>query len=133
MATDGAMGSDAAPAAPLDDARRAIGRGILAGESASAALEAYTAWIDRELQRLSATAGRPDRPVALIALGGYGRRHLCPYSDIDLLILFDGAVADAEERLLRRLLHPLWDAGLVIGHQVREKAELAQLEVDNPE
>ena len=78
-------------------------------------------------------AGPTDRPVALIALGGYGRRHLCPYSDIDLLILFGGAVGEAEERFLRRFLHPLWDAGLVVGHQVRERDELAELEVDNAE
>ena len=48
-------------------------------------------------------------------------------------MLFDGAVEEAEERFLRRLLHPLWDAGFVVGHQVRDAAELAELEVDNPE
>src|SRR5436190_2972290 len=133
VATDGATGSQAAPGALLEDARRAIGREVLAGDSASAALERYTAWIDHELQRLSSMAGPADRPVALIALGGYGRRHLCPYSDIDLLVLFGGQVGEPEERLLRRLLHPLWDVGFVVGHQVREGADRLELEVDNPE
>ncbi|HYU24266.1 MAG TPA: hypothetical protein VEO74_03605, partial [Thermoanaerobaculia bacterium] len=132
MATDGAvLPGGAAPL--LEQARRAAGRDILAGESGLSALERYSAFVDRELQRLAAAADVPATPVALIALGGYGRRHLCPYSDIDLLVLFGGVVGDGEERFLRRLLHPLWDAGFVVGHQVREAREIAELEVDNPE
>src|SRR5262249_9111652 len=50
-----------------------------------------------------------------------------------LLIVFDGAVGDTEERFLRELLHPLWDAGFVIGHQVRELRELAEPDPGNPE
>ena len=116
----------------LEDARRAIGRDMIAGDGASA-LRRYAADIDREIQRLY-TAGNGDAlAVALIALGGYGRYHLCPYSDIDLLVLFGGPVGAAEERFLRDLLHPLWDAGLVVGHQVREAGELATLDGDNPE
>jgi [protein-PII] uridylyltransferase len=133
VAIDGAMRPDGAPAALLEEARRNIGRDILGGESGVSALERYAAHVDRELQRLHAEADPPGRPVALIATGGYGRRHLCPFSDIDLLVLFAGAVEDAEERFLRRLLHPLWDAGFVVGHQVREVDELARLEADHPE
>ena len=133
VTTDGAIRPDGAPAALLEDARRTIGRDILVGESGVSALGRYTAHVDRELQRLHAEAGPSGRPAALIAIGGYGRRHLCPFSDIDLLVLFGGGVEDAEERFLRRLLHPLWDAGFVVGHQVREVAEIAELEVDNPE
>jgi [protein-PII] uridylyltransferase len=132
VATDGAVLPGGA-AALLEQARRAAGRDILAGESASSALERYSAFVDRELQRLAGAAGAPGAPVALIALGGYGRRHLCPYSDIDLLVLFGAAVGETEERFLRGLLHPLWDAGFVVGHQVREARELAELEIDNPE
>ena len=71
--------------------------------------------------------------MAVIALGGYGRGHLCPYSDIDLLVLFGGTIGEAEEQFLRAMLHPLWDTGLVVGQQVREIDELQELEVDNPE
>ena len=131
--TDGEMRPDAPPAALLDDARRTIGRDILAGDSGVSALARYAAHVDDRLRRLYEAAGPSGRSVALIAIGGYGRRHLCPFSDIDLLVVFDGAVDDGEERFLRRLLHPLWDAGFVVGHQVRDAAELAQLEVDNPE
>src|SRR6185295_16243179 len=38
-----------------------------------------------------------------------------------------------EERLLRALLHPLWDLGIVIGHQVRELEDFKRLETDNAE
>lgn len=117
----------------LDEARRAIGEEILQGRTAVAALDRYAAYIDSELRQLHAAADPPPGAVALIALGGYGRRHLCPCSDIDLLVLFDGAVGPPEKHYLGRLLHPLWDAGFVVGHQVRELRDLAQLEADDPE
>ena len=56
--------------------------------------------------------------VALVALGGYGRGTLAPGSDLDLLILHEGS-ADAVSQLAERLLYPLWDAGLQVGHAVR--------------
>jgi [protein-PII] uridylyltransferase len=117
----------------LDEARRAIGRDVLAGDTGRAALERYSVHVDRDVQRLYDAAGQVAGGVALIAIGGYGRRHLCPYSDIDLLVLFGEPVGDAGQRFLRQLLHPLWDAGFVVGHQVREAAELGDLGVDNPE
>src|SRR3982751_2404508 len=123
----------AAPAAQLEDVRRNIGRDILAGESGVSATARYAAHVDGLLRRLQADAAPSGRPAALVAIGGYGRQHLCPYSDIDLLVLFDGPVEEEEERFLRGLLHPLWDAGFVVGHQVREAAELAQLDADNVE
>ena len=74
-----------------------------------------------------------DKPTALIPLGGYGRRHLCQYSDIDLLIVVDGTIGAPEERFLRAILHPLWDLGLEVGHQVRQLSEFAEPESGNPE
>jgi [protein-PII] uridylyltransferase len=113
-----------------DEARRRVGDDILDGRTRAGALDRYTEYVDGELRRLHAAAADSAGPVALIALGGYGRRHLCPHSDIDLLVLFEG---EADERYLRGVLHPLWDAGFVVGHQIREARELAQLEADDPE
>lgn len=120
----------AVPGLGNDEARRRVGQEILEGRTGIGALDRYTEFVDAELRRLHAAAEPPPRAVALIALGGYGRRHLCPYSDIDLLVLFED---DADEHYLRRVLHPLWDAGFVVGHQIRELRDLVQLEADNPE
>ena len=47
----------------------------------------------------------PGNSVAIMALGGYGRRHLCLHSDIDLLVLFGSRIGPPEERFLRGFLH----------------------------
>lgn len=120
-------------AATFDAARSELTAEILRGAGGRAALERYSDRVDAILRQLHADAGTPECGVAVIALGGYGRRHLCVHSDIDLLVLFGGRIGGAEERFLRAFLHPLWDLGVVIGHQVREVDEFAALEADNPE
>jgi [protein-PII] uridylyltransferase len=55
--------------------------------------------------------------VALVALGGYGRRELCPFSDLDLLILHRGR-ADVDV-LAERIWYPVWDERLRLDHSVR--------------
>ena len=98
------------------------------------AARGYSTAMDRLLARILADTDAPsDPPVALVALGGYGRRQLCLYSDIDLLILFDGPIAAPQERLVKALLHPLWDLGLDVGQQIRQVSELERAEADNPE
>lgn len=57
--------------------------------------------------------------IALIALGGYGRSELFPYSDIDLLILFREDAKEEMEKVANGVLYPLWDTGLEVGHGVR--------------
>ncbi len=69
--------------------------------------------------------------VALVALGGYGRRELFPFSDIDLMILYRPEIKDQIERITDVVLYPLWDTGLEVGHGVRTVEEsLAQAEKD---
>ena len=98
------------------------------------AAEDYSTRVDGLLTRIYAeAASQTETPVALVAIGGYGRRHQCLHSDIDLLILFGGPIAAAEERLVKALFHPLWDLGLDVGHQVRQLSQLEQAETDNPE
>jgi [protein-PII] uridylyltransferase len=57
--------------------------------------------------------------IALIALGGYGRRELYPYSDIDLLLLHDWKAGKYMQDVSEAILYPLWDAGFDVGHSVR--------------
>ncbi len=57
--------------------------------------------------------------IALIALGGYGRRELYPFSDIDLLLLHDWRSGKIMQEVSESILYPLWDAGFEVGHSVR--------------
>lgn len=73
-------------------------------------------------------------PYALAAVGGYGRRELFPYSDIDLLVLIanEGDVPVVKEPL-SEFLRVLWDSGLRVSHSVRTPAECCRLHEDNIE
>ena len=62
--------------------------------------------------------------VALLAVGGFGRRELLPGSDLDLLLLHEGVpgicgIAD-------RIWYPVWDSGVRLDHSVRTPAEARQ-------
>ncbi|MEA3469257.1 MAG: [protein-PII] uridylyltransferase [Thermodesulfobacteriota bacterium] len=71
----------------------------------------------------AATGGKGTDSVTLVALGGYGRSELFPYSDIDLLILFREDAKDEMEKVANGVLYPLWDTGLDVGHGVRTVGE----------
>jgi [protein-PII] uridylyltransferase len=62
--------------------------------------------------------------VALVPHGGYGRRDVAPFSDVDLMILHAPEVGDDVAPLAERMMRDLFDAGLDLGHSVRT-AELA--------
>ena len=57
--------------------------------------------------------------AALVAVGGYGRGELFPYSDVDVLILLDGQADLALQGKLEELVQVLWDIGLELGHSIR--------------
>ncbi|MDR3087452.1 MAG: [protein-PII] uridylyltransferase [Azoarcus sp.] len=81
-------------------------------------LHKHAALIDAALNRLWQACQMPPQ-VALVAVGGYGRGELFPYSDVDLLILLPEA-SDAElDARLSILVSAFWDIGLIIGHSVR--------------
>jgi len=119
--------------AVFDAARSELEADALRGTGGRSSLERYSDRVDAMLRQLFAEAGGPDVRVTVIALGGYGRRHLCLQSDIDLLVLFEQAIGSTEERFLRAFLHPLWDLGIVVGHQVRELDDFKKLETNNAE
>ena len=67
---------------------------------------------------------RSSIPIAVIALGSYGREQLAVHSDIDLMIVFrkcDGYNTDA---IIEKLLYLAWDAGLKLGHRVHEVSDI---------
>jgi [protein-PII] uridylyltransferase len=77
-----------------------------------------------------------DKDVAIVALGSYGRRELCPGSDVDVLLVHNfrnrKQVATVRE-MTERLWYPLWDAGFVTGHgarSVKDSIDLADSDLD---
>ena len=84
------------------------------------ALSALSALTDRGFAALWAGSGLADAGYALVAVGGYGRGELFPYSDIDVLVLAPGqAVAPRDAPRIEAFIGTCWDAGLEIGSSVR--------------
>ncbi len=71
--------------------------------------------------------------LALVATGGWARRELAPFSDIDFIVLHGDGRKDeaAAKRVSDALLYPLWDEKLAIGHSVREARAAARLAKDD--
>ncbi|HEV8058071.1 MAG TPA: ACT domain-containing protein [Actinomycetota bacterium] len=111
------MSERPAPVGRLLEGLRSLDRAYSTGHHGRWSGRRRAELVDACLRDLAATAGMPE-DVALVALGGYGRGTLAPGSDLDLLILHEGS-ADAVSLLAERLLYPLWDAGLRVGHAVR--------------
>ena len=78
--------------------------------------------VDRVLAQAWRDYGMPEKS-ALVAVGGYGRGELFPYSDVDVLILL-AAPPDAQEQAqLEEIVQLFWDLGLEIGHSIRTVEE----------
>jgi [protein-PII] uridylyltransferase len=77
--------------------------------------------------------GKSDVALALIALGGYGRGELNPFSDVDVMLLHrQGAeVSPHLEEMVNQILYLLWDSGFKVGHSTRSiKEAIAQANSD---
>ena len=89
--------------------------------AATSLLRALARHVDETLADLWTHAGMP-AGAALLAVGGYGRGELFPYSDVDVLVLLpndhDGA-SDALRGTIESFITACWDIGLEIGSSVR--------------
>lgn len=113
----------------LDRLRRELDRGRAAlrarhdaGAGGREIVRATSELVDRVVIALF-QAVAPDRGFALAALGGYGRRELCPRSDVDLLLLTGDVPAEEARRVAAGLFTPLWDLGLEVGAATRTPAD----------
>ena len=115
----------------LDELTRALPDRLGAPASGSAACRAIADLYDRAIAaRFAGAAADAGAPLALVATGGWARRELAPYSDIDFIILHDRDEIAAKQ-VADRLLYPLWDEKLAIGHAIREPRATARLAKDD--
>ncbi|MCJ7797767.1 MAG: HD domain-containing protein, partial [Thermoleophilia bacterium] len=71
--------------------------------------------------------------LAVVALGGDGRRELSPFSDIDLMLLYRPVDVSRVQETAECLFYPLWDAGLELGHGARTVDECLAVASENLE
>jgi len=96
-----------------------LGRPELTGAALRSRLSALA---DDVLTDLLGKAAGHASGVALVAVGSYGRREPAPGSDLDLLLLHNGAVTDLAA-VADALWYPLWDSGVGLDHAVRTVTE----------
>ena len=118
--------------------RQRIWQQFEAGTGARETLCAISELADRNVQQifceLQHVHDREPQGLCLLALGGYGRRMLFPYSDLDILFLFGNEKAEQESRpLISEFSRTLWDLGFRVSSAGRTLEECKRIEEDNAE
>lgn len=93
----------------------------------AALVDLYEFWLSRAATAAGVDTAEPG--VALVAVGGLGRREVVPFSDLDLVLVHDanpnvGEIADA-------LWYPLWDARVGLDHSVRTPGEALKVATED--
>ncbi len=110
----------------LQQAREELDRRFRQGTSIRQLVESRAWLIDQILGSAWSRFSWPaPQSIALVAVGGYGRGELHPFSDIDLLILVEGCPEHVQEPI-SQFLTLLWDIGLEVGQSVRTVEECAR-------
>lgn len=111
------------------DLRRQALRRFGRGDQIAAQL---SAGVDFVIQGLFAAAPEDIRnELSIVAVGGYGRSELAPYSDVDLLFLYKPEFEDRLGPALDFFLYPLWDSGLKLGYAAHSPKSAVQFAKDD--
>lgn len=121
--------------AALGEERQTLRHRLEEGATGGELLREFSDFMDRLLIarfREVLYDGKPSvragwQECCMVALGGYGRRELAPYSDIDVMVLTDGNHQALAQTLSKGVFHRLWDLGFQVGHSVRNLAECWRL------
>jgi [protein-PII] uridylyltransferase len=119
----------------LDGIRDELAERHFAGASGTEIVRDYTAAVDDLMRALFRYADaehsrrfpKLNQKLCVVARGGYGRAEMNPYSDVDLLFLHDYKLGPYAEIVTELMLHALWDAGLTVGHGIRNARESIRL------
>jgi [protein-PII] uridylyltransferase len=119
----------------LDSVRDELAERHFAGAPGTEVVREYTAAIDDLMRALFRYADaehsrrfpKLNQKICVVARGGYGRAEMNPYSDVDLLFLHDYKRGPYAEIVTEIMLHALWDAGLTVGHGIRNARESIRL------
>jgi [protein-PII] uridylyltransferase len=120
----------------LDQGREALARRLARDDDGDAYMVDHARLLDRIVMALFQHTTERLFPVAnpttserlaLVALGGYGRGELGPFSDLDLLFLLPYKRTPRVEQVVEHVLYTLWDLGLKVGHAVRSIDECVRL------
>jgi [protein-PII] uridylyltransferase len=110
----------------------ALDASFLRNGDGAACLRRRSSLVDTLVTGLWSLLGGAARPIALVATGGYGRRELFPYSDIDLMFLCPDARVELLARdLIRTMSQSLWDSGLRASTLTRSVRECDRFSVEN--
>ncbi len=109
-----------------------------AGASAKETLHALCELADKIIQQIFGDVMKvhdtPNEGLALLALGGYGRRMLFPFSDLDILFLFENEKSEGEFRpFISEFSRTMWDLGFRVSSAGRTLDECKRIEEDNAE
>jgi len=113
----------------LADIRNQIAQGLPAHSSPREFLRQHSDMMDGLVRKAfqAARAKVPSPSVCLMAIGGYGRAELAPYSDIDLLLLHSPSNKNELPPLAEQILYPLWDLGLDVSCSSRSIDECLKM------
>ncbi len=125
----------------LEDGRAEIARRLLDHPSSGRVAAQATAFLIDQIVRLSydftvdylypASNRSAGERITVIAVGGYGRAEMAPFSDVDIGFLTPFKQTSWTEQVIEAQLYTLWDLGLKVGHSSRSLDEMVRTAKDD--